>query len=105
MTLSEAVNKSKTELNKLPKSQLVDVLSNYGFQLKQAIEGKTKAEADLAAARKPNDQLCMMVLSFLGDDIPKDEYSGHPRLDQVDMWALVGRLMAECIRQRNGGPQ
>ncbi len=105
MYLSEAVNKTKAELNKLPKSQLVDTISNYGYQLKNATEGKAKAEAALDAARRPNDQLCMMMLSFLGDDIPQNEYSGQPDLSKVDMWALVGRLMAECIRQRNGNAQ
>jgi hypothetical protein len=81
------------ELNKIPKTRIVDAISSLGWYLKHQQEEIKRLEKAANEEVAVSRQCCKMLAAYLGDELNKPEY-GQAEYDCKDLAVLVGRVMA-----------
>ncbi len=102
MYLSELIKKTKTELNAMKKDDIVDVLSQYGFQYNGAVQAKEEAEKSLKHGLAESNMCKQLIIAYLGKDVKRCEYNNTiENLHKMELSTLLGELMGNVDKVRN----
>lgn len=94
MTLDELFNLDDKKLNSLKKEDIVKCISSNRWAYNAKGASIRNLQKDLEIVGKPYDQAKLMLLGFLGVEVEKNEYSGKPKLEGVDLCFLIGRAIS-----------
>ena len=100
-SLEKLCNMKAVDLGKLSKVELVESISYYGFQYRQAVEEQKRLQKQMEENQSNERAACVMLSGFLGDEITKDDYRGTVDSRKMNILELVGRAVAVSIKNRN----
>jgi len=101
LSLDVLCNMKASELNKLSKQEIVESISYYSFQYRNAVEEQKRLQKQIEENQSNERAACVMISGFLGDEIPKDDYRGTIDSRRMNILELTGRAIAVSIKNRN----
>ena len=98
MYISELIKLDTKSINKMPKDEIIKTITNSKWQWESNIEAVKKAETALVKQSESETSAKLMLVGYLGKEVEKDEYSGKPNLDKLNLCEMIGELMCKSAR-------
>ena len=98
MYISELIKLDTKAINKMPKDEIIKTITNSKWQWENNIEAVKKAETALVKQSESETAAKLMLVGYLGKEVEKDEYSGKPNLDKLNLCEMIGELMCKSAR-------
>jgi hypothetical protein len=98
MYLSELIKKDKKEINKISKDKIVEAITNSKWQWESNESKVADAEKRLVEQSKNEDGAKRLMLGYLGESLPKDEYGTEKQLKEVSLLELLGKVLVKASR-------
>jgi len=87
---------SETELNKLTKAELVAAIRHNNFYPNHYKNEADKLQKQINENATNERAACVMLASFVGVPLEKNEYSGQIETKGLNILELAGRVAAKC---------
>lgn len=97
MNITELLNLSEVDLNKLTKSEIVSVITSGKWQ---AIGWKRQSEElskQLDENRTNERAACVMLAAFVGVELNRNEYNSTIDSKNLNILELAGLVAAKCV--------
>ena len=91
---------SETELNKLTKAELVAAICNNAFYPNHYKSEAEKLQKQINENATNERAACVMLASFVGVPLEKNEYSGQIETRQLNILELAGMVAAKCVNSK-----
>ncbi len=99
MNLGELVAKSKSDLMKITKEEIVDCITKNAWQYNQAISNSKELNKTIEENKTNEKAACIMLSAFLGDEILVEEYRSVVKTSHLNILALAGRVCAFSVKK------
>lgn len=100
-TLDKLLNSNEPDINKLSKKQIVDLITKNRYLHMNNVSKIKELEDRIFEQSKNEHALKILFSSFLGDDLKINEYDGRIEHRKLNILSLAGRVIANCIKDRN----
>lgn len=98
MYISELIKLDTKAINKMPKDEIIKTIIGSKWQWDSNINSVKQAEEKLVKQSESEVAAKMMLIGYLGKEVEKDEYSGKPNLDKLNLCEMIGELMCKSAR-------
>lgn len=98
MYISELIKLDTKAINKMPKDEIIKTIVSGKWQWDNNIDAVKQAEGKLIKQAESEVAAKLMLIGYLGKEVEKDEYSGKPNLDKLNLCEMIGELMCKSAR-------
>lgn len=99
INIFELINLPENELNKLTKSEIIESIKAGSWNIKYQESQVKGLREELEKSRSDEVAACVVLASYCGVNLPREEYSGKIEVDKLNLLELVGYTLSKVSQE------